>query len=129
MDNECPICYNELSETVKCTFTCKHSVCSTCNISLQKCCPLCRADIINITFSGGSVLFIKTLKGTTDTIYINLKHITVNETLMLVASKFGYRDKEIKLMFNNKILNNNKTLFDYDIKEHDTLRFIRGLRI
>lgn len=131
-DDECPICYNEFSKTVKCVFDCKHIVCMKCNISLQEqirfSCPICRNNISNIEFSGGAKLLIKTLTPKIIDIYVNIPYITISELKEIVAYRSGHRISDIRLVFKGRALSDNRTLLDYNAKENDIIHLVTSLR-
>ncbi len=45
-NDECPICYKDLSKCLHFPFECKHRICLDCNELLEnRVCPVCRKDI------------------------------------------------------------------------------------
>ena len=131
MENECPICYNNIDDTVKCLFECKHFVCMRCYISLSKrnhdICIICRRDINAIQFLGGSQLLIKFAE-TIKIIHINLKFATIRDMKEIVAYEFGYSVHDVRLVFSGKALADDKMISNYDIKENATIYFVTALR-
>jgi len=130
-NNECPICYNLLSESVKCVAECGHYVCLSCNLHFEKhkryVCPLCRHTISNIKYVDGNKLYIANLFGQIITIDINLKYTPIIQILEIINIKFNYPIDQLILIFKGRPLNPNKTCTFYNIKEHDTIHIIKKL--
>ena len=52
MDNECPICFNELSSKLSINTPCSHIICLECFINLKNMeCPICRTSFNKNNFT------------------------------------------------------------------------------
>lgn len=55
---ECPVCYDELIDSVYCVFECRHHLCVNCKVGIKNC-SLCRNEIKSIILRGGYQCIIK----------------------------------------------------------------------
>lgn len=130
MDDDCPVCYNLLCESVKCSFECKHFLCLECNISLKNKqvndCPICRKNIDFIIYSGGSKINISNIHGQTEIVNINLKHTSFDLIIKLLNQNYlKFTKFNSILVFEGKPLNLTKTCSWYNIKDNDTIYIIQ----
>ena len=61
-------------------------------------------------------------------IFLVFKFCTIKDIKALINKYNGYIIIEKKLMFKNMLLENDKTLEYYNIKDHDTLHLILSVR-
>lgn len=132
-ENECPICYHLLSNSVKCVAECGHSVCLSCNLYFEKhrryICPLCRAPISKLQYMGGHKIYVSNLFGQIIIVNINLKYTLIKEILEIINVKFNHPTDELIIVFKGRPLNPNKTCSFYNIKENDIVYVIKKLSL
>ena len=76
---------------------------------------------------GGNQIFLQSLSGETITIDIT-KSTTVQEVKQKIEKKINVAASGLKLIYMGRILDNDKTMDDYNIKPQTTIKFIPVLK-
>lgn len=131
-DDECPICYKELSKSFKCRYDCQHQVCIECLIELRivmpNKCPLCMTNTRYMSYLSYETIRVthldKNYKGPVLNLCVNLRHTlisTIKEMIMMFDYGDATKASEIRLRSDRSNLGSDRTCAHYHIKDDDVI--------